>query len=111
MPDYGVGAPGGRSLTRDKLVSLQFRIYLRILTERLPKRVTCVLRRLGLAWLGYLAMFKDLELHYRERVSIHSQVRSGIGDWAPSMNGAFLQSVVTRPLVSRFILGSRVGRA
>ena len=76
----GVGAPGGRSFTRDLLVSLQFRIYFWILTERLPKRVTCVLRRLGLAWLGYLAMFKDLELHYGERVSIpNREVGLGTG--------------------------------
>jgi hypothetical protein len=96
MPDNGVGAPGGRSLTRDKLVSLQIRIYFWILTERLPKQVTCVFRRLGLAWLGYLAMFKrSRTLLWRE--SIHSQERSGIGDWAPSMNGAIHQSVVTRP--------------
>jgi hypothetical protein len=71
MLDSGVGAPGGRSLTRDKLlVSLQFRIYFWILTEGLPKWITCVFRCLGLAWLGYLDMFKDLELRYGERVSI-----------------------------------------
>jgi hypothetical protein len=71
MPDNnGVRAPGGRSLTRDKLVSLQFHIYFWILTEGLPKRVPCVFRCLELAWLGYLDMFKDLELCYGESVSI-----------------------------------------
>jgi hypothetical protein len=63
-----------------QLVSLQFCIYFWILTEGLPKRVTCVFRRLGLAWLGYLDMFKDLELHYGERVSIpKSKVGLGTG--------------------------------
>ena len=114
MPDNGVQAPGRRSLTRDKLVSLQFRIYFWILTERLPKRVTCVLRRLGLAWLGYLAIVQRSRTPlWRE--SIHSQVRSGIGDWAPSMNGAFLQSVMTRParvtIHSWVARRSRLGRA
>jgi hypothetical protein len=62
-------------------VSLQFHIYFWILTEGLPKRVvTCVFRRLGLAWLGYLDMFKDLELHYGVRVSIpKSEVGLGTG--------------------------------
>jgi hypothetical protein len=62
-------------------LSLQFLIYFWILTERLPKRITCVFRRLGFAWLGYLAMFKDLELRYGERVSI-PKYKVGM-DWAP----------------------------
>jgi hypothetical protein len=89
MPDSGIGAPGGRSLTRDKLVSLQFRICFWILTEKLPKRITCVFRCLGLAWLGYLDMFKDLELRYGERVSIPKcEVGLGTESWAPFMSGA-----------------------
>jgi hypothetical protein len=72
MPDSGILRPGRRSLTRDKkLASLQSRNYFWILTEGLPNRVPCGFRRLGLAWLGYLGMFKDLELHYDgERLSI-----------------------------------------
>jgi hypothetical protein len=91
-------------LTRDKLVSLQFRIYFWILTEGLPKRVPSVFRRLELAWLGDLGMFKDLELRYGERVSIPRCEEVGL-DWAPFMSGA-----IHKLVMPRLISGSRLGR-
>jgi hypothetical protein len=80
MPDNGDRAPGRRSLTRDKLVSLQFRIYFWILTEGLPKRVTCVFRRLELAWLGYLAIVQISRTPLNgERVSMIPKCEVGLG--------------------------------
>jgi hypothetical protein len=44
-------------------------------------------------------MFKDLELRYGERVSIpKSEVGLGIESWAPSMNGAIHELVMSRPI-------------